>query len=483
MSILKENRPLQVSQSGDAAAISTLHERFAAQKRAFLDDPFPNQDVRKRRLETVMAMMMAYGDRIVAAMSADFGSHPEAASRMVEVLGPVGRAQNAIANLDAYMAPAPRDVDAAFFGSATASIRYQPKGVIGNIVPWNFPFDLGIGPLVDMLAAGNRAIIKPSEYTPACGALMAEMVGATFDPDLVAVVEGGLDLARAFAGLRWDHLLYTGSPAIGRQVMMAAASNLVPVTLELGGKCPALLAPGAATAANVADVIGTKLIKNGQMCISVDYVLVQRNELDPFLALATDHVRTAVPNYSRTDDCTGIISPRHLDRIVGMIDEVRKAGCTVIEPEQGGMIDRATRRMPLSIVVAPGDDLAVMREEIFGPILPIIPYDTLDDAIAFVNAGERPLGLYVFGDDSATALVAERTISGGLAINCCAMQGALHTMGFGGIGNSGMGRHHGIEGFREFSNPRGTFVRGDGDIIAAFHPPYSNAAALPAATG
>ncbi len=470
-------------QTDDTATIAALHDRFAAQKQAFLRDPYPSRDTRKANLEAVMGMMMAYGDRIVAAMSADFGSHPELASRMVEVLGPVGRAAHAIAHLDMWMAPQPRDVDAAFFGSATASIRHQPKGVIGNIVPWNFPFDLGIGPLVDMLAAGNRAIIKPSEYTPACAALMAEMIAATFDPDLVTVVEGGLDLARAFTDLRWDHLLYTGSPAVGRQVMMAAARNLVPVTLELGGKCPALLTPGASTEAAVADVIGTKLIKNGQMCISVDYVLVQRDELETFVSRATDHVRQTVPGYSRSADCTGIVSDRHLDRILGMIEDARAAGVRVVEPEPDGAVDRASRRMPLSIVVDPPADLAVMREEIFGPILPVVPYDTLDDAIAFINAGERPLGLFVFGDEAATTQVGEQTISGGLAINCCAMQGALHTLGFGGIGNSGMGRHHGVEGFREFSNPRGVFVRGEGDIIAAFHPPYATAAAMLAAMG
>jgi coniferyl-aldehyde dehydrogenase len=467
----------------DTAAIAMLHDRFIAQKQAFLRDPYPSANIRKINLEVVMGMMMTYGDRIVAAMSADFGSHPEPASRMVEVLGAVGRAAHAIAHLDTWLAPEARDVDTSFFGSATASIRHQPKGVIGNIVPWNFPFDLGIGPLVDMLAAGNRAIIKPSEYTPACAALMAEMIAANFDPDLVTVVQGGLDLAHAFTDLRWDHLLYTGSPAVGRQVMMAAARNLVPVTLELGGKCPALLAPGAVTEATVADVIGTKLIKNGQMCISVDYVLIQRDELDTFVSRATDYVRQAVPNYSHSADCTGIVSDRHLDRILGMIEETRAAGVRVVEPEPDGMVDRDTRRMPLSIVVDPPADLAVMREEIFGPILPVVPYDTLEDAIGFINAGERPLGLYVFGDDAATTKVGAQTISGGLAINCCAMQGALHTLGFGGIGNSGMGRHHGIEGFREFSNPRGVFVRGEGDVIAAFHPPYATAAAMLTAMG
>lgn len=472
MSILPDSaaRPDDVD---DAAAIAILHERFAAQKRAFLADPYPVAEARRENLSKILEMMPAYADRIVAAMSADFGSHPTMASLMVEVGGGVGRAQHWLDHLDAAMAPDARAVDPVAFGTATAAVRYQPKGVIGNIVPWNFPFDLSMGPLADMLAAGNRVIIKPSEYTPACGAVMAEMIAATFPADLVTVVKGGVDLAHAFSELRWDHLLYTGSPAVGRQVAVAAAQNLVPVTLELGGKCPAILTPGSVTNESVADVIGTKLIKNGQMCISVDYALVPRAEMDSFVALATAHVRATVPEYSRTDDCTGIISDRHLDRITGMINEARAAGATIVEPEEGGAIDRATRRMPLTLVIDPPVNIAVMRDEIFGPILPVVPYDEVDDAIAFVNSGERPLGLYVFGnDDTVTGRVVERTSSGGAAINCCAMQGALTTMGFGGVGNSGTGRHHGIEGFREFSNPRGVFVRGTGDAIASFYPPY-----------
>lgn len=481
MPILTEG-PLPTARTDDDEAIRALREIFVAQRAAFMRAPFPSLEERIANLNKLIAMMVTNADAVVDAMSADFGSHPRPASEMVEVLGVIARAQHAIEKLPGYMAPSVREVDPAFFGSATASIQLQPKGVVGNIVPWNFPFELAIGPLIDMLAAGNRAIIKPSEYTPASAALMGRMVRETFDADLVSVVEGGLDLSRAFADLRWDHLLYTGSPHVGREIMMAAARNLVPVTLELGGKCPAILTPGSVTPASVADVIGTKLIKSGQVCISVDYTLVPRGEMDLFAELATKHFRATTPAYSRSDDCAGIISPRHLDRLEAMIAEARAAGARVIQPEEGGETDPATRRMPFSMVVDPDASLSVMREEVFGPILPIVPYDTVDDAIAFVNAGERPLGLYVFGEDTAvTDHVVERTVSGGVAINCCAMQGALPSMGFGGVGNSGMGRHHGPEGFREFSNPRGLFTRGTGDAIGLFYPPYANAAAMLAA--
>jgi len=225
--------------------------------------------------------------------------------------------------METWMRPVARDVDAAMFGETRAFVQSQPKGVIGNIVPWNFPFDLSIGPLTEMLAAGNRVIIKPSEYTPACAALLRDMIAATFGSDLVHIVVGGLGLAQAFADLPWNHLLYTGSPQVGRQIMQAAARNLTPVTLELGGKCPAVMTPGSVTAANVQSVIGTKIIKNGQMCISVDYCLVPRGDLESFADLSAAFMAQAAPDYSRSAECTGIVSLRHMDRLAEMLEEAQ----------------------------------------------------------------------------------------------------------------------------------------------------------------
>ncbi len=465
---------------GDEAAIAALQTAFAAQKRAFLADPYPSYEQRMAHLGALAGMMMSNRERISKALSTDYGVHPAAASDLIEVLGVAGRAQYAMSRLQAWMSAEEREIDPALFGTAKATVRQQPKGVIGNIVPWNFPFDLSVGPLVEMLAAGNRVIIKPSDFTPACAELLRDMLANTFAPDHVTVAVGGLELARTFPTLRWDHLLYTGSPHVGREVMLAAAQNLVPVTLELGGKCPAIVTSDAMNAQTVENVLGTKMIKNGQMCISVDYALVPRAELDTFVSLAKDHVRSAVADYSRSGDCTGIISERHLDRLLRILQQARDAGYDVVELEEGGIVDRATRRMPLSLVVNPGNELDLMREEIFGPILPVIAYDSIDEAIARVNEGERPLGLYVFGNDAAvTDRVLAETTSGGACVNACAMQGALPSLGFGGSGTSGMGRHHGIEGFREFSNPRGVVVRGTtGDLIPAFAPPYATAAAI-----
>ena len=336
------------------------------------------------------------------------------------------------------------------------------------------------------------------------------------------VAVGGVELGQAFASLPWDHLLFTGSARVGRKVMQAAAHNLTPVTLELGGKCPAVLAPGSVSAANVQTILGTKTIKNGQMCISVDYCLVPRADMEAFVKLATAYMQSVLPAYSRSPDCTGIISRQHFARLTGLLQEAADRGIRIVELESNigdgrsslpgavpgavpgtvpgavpgtvsgavpgtvpGTVpgaDSASRRMPLSLVVDPAHDLQLMREEIFGPILPLVPYDALDAAIGFINAGDRPLGLYVFSDDPAQAdQVLGQVISGGAAVNACAVQGALPALAFGGVGSSGMGRHHGAEGFREFSNQRGVVVRGAGDHLDAFYAPYSKAAALVAA--
>ncbi|TMK27017.1 MAG: aldehyde dehydrogenase family protein [Actinobacteria bacterium] len=465
-----ENR---IATMGDDAAIIELGEVVERQREAFLADPFPSLEERQGLLGALAGMLVGHRTQIQEALSSDFGVHPPLAADLIEVLGPAGRAVYAAEQLPVWMAPEPRAADPALYGSGRAFVQPQPKGVIGNIVPWNFPFDLSVGPLIEMLAAGNRVVIKPSEYTPACGELLREMVRATFDRDRVDVVLGGLELARAFTRVRWDHLLYTGSPAIGREIAKAAAEQLVPVTLELGGKCPAILAADSVDAESVRQLLATKALKNGQMCISVDYCLVPRERLEEFASLAAAHARESMPGYCTSDSCTGMISTRHLERIEGLLEDARARGCDVRALEEPGDLDPATRQLPMSLVIDPPDDLALMQEEIFGPILPIKAYDNIEQAIDHVNAGERPLALYVFAKDDALAdEVLRRTTSGGACVNCAAVHGALPSLPFGGIGQSGSGRHHGIEGFREFSNPRGVFIRGEGDLIEAFAPPY-----------
>jgi coniferyl-aldehyde dehydrogenase len=327
-----------------------------------------------------------------------------------------------------------------------------------------------------MLAAGNRVIIKPSEFTPATGALLAKMVKENYPEDLVTVVNGGLELSKRFSQLKFNHILYTGNPGVGKLVMGEAAKNLVPVTLELGGKCPAIMQKGSVNDENLEMIMGTKLLKNGQMCISVDYVLCPRDEVPNFTDTAVNLFNSKLSDYTSSTDNTGIISQRHIDRINRLVTEAEKAGVKSIKLGGDMPTENTKRQLPLTLLVDPSRDLEVMQDEIFGPVLPIVPYDDLEAAIDEINAGERPLGLYVFGDDlDAANKIINNTNSGGAAINCAALQGALPSLPFGGSGNSGMGRHHGVEGFREFSNPRGVFIRGKGnaDMIKAFMPPYA----------
>lgn len=321
-------------------------------------------------------------------------------------------------------------------------------------------------------------IIKPSEFTPATGALLAKMIKETFPEDLVTVVNGGLDLSKRFTQLKFNHILYTGNPAVGKIVMGEAAKNLVPVTLELGGKCPVIMTKGSVNDDNIENILGAKMLKNGQMCISADYVLVPRSDVDTFTNAAEKLFNEKLSDYAISKDNAGIISERHLNRLTKMVQDAEKAGVKSIKLGGEPAKDNPKRQLPLTLLVNPPRGLDVMTEEIFGPILPIVPYDDIEAAIDEINDGERPLGLYVFSDNLEEAdKIINNTNSGGAAVNCVAMQGALPALGFGGSGNSGMGRHHGIEGFREFSNPRGVFTRAKGnqDMIGAFSPPYAAA--------
>lgn len=474
-----EKTSAALSGTADAEAIRTMQSAFEAQRRAFAADRMPTLAVRRERLERIITMMEAYKDRIYTALNSDFGAHSTGAADAFEVQPVTARAQFALAHLEKWMQPTPREVDPPYKGAMRAFLKSQPKGVVGNISPWNFPFEIGIGPMVDILAAGNRFMLKPSDIAPASAELMQQMVAEYFPEDLAYVAVGGLELARAFSELPFDHLLYTGSSNVGKQIMAAAAKNLTPVTLELGGKCPAVFLTGSVAADVVNMVMGVKSIKNGQMCVSVDHCFVPRAELDNFARMASEFMAAAMPGYARSPACTGIVSDRHLDRIAAMLAEADERNVRVVTLETEGKVDRKSRQMPLSLVLDPPADLRMMREEIFGPILPIVPYDNVEEVIERINANDRPLGVYVMGTDvPVIEHILGETLSGGAAVNVAAVQAGLKDLGFGGVGMSGMGRHHGIDGFREFSNQRGFVVRGEGPHFDAFVSPAQNAAEL-----
>ena len=284
----------------DTEAIKDLERVLAVQKKAFLKNQNPSADERKQNVGKIPGMLMANRDAIKAAMSKDFGHHPGAATDLIEILGVAGRAGYVISQIDEWMKPDERYVDQQMYGAGKAAIRYQPKGVLGIMVPFNFPLDLSVGPLCEMLAAGNRVIIKPSEFTPATGELLAKMISETFPEDLVYVVNGGLELSKRFSQLKFNHLLYTGNPTVAKLVMAEAAKNLVPVTLELGGKCPAIMTKGSVNKDNIEHILGVKMLKNGQMCISIDYALVPRAEVKTFTDAAESLFKEKLSDYAQS---------------------------------------------------------------------------------------------------------------------------------------------------------------------------------------
>ncbi len=360
---------------------------------------------------------------------------------------------------------------------AKAEVRYQPKGVVGVISPWNFPVNLTFAPLAGILAAGNRVMIKPSEYTPVTSALMASMFGGAFSEEEIAVITGGPEVGQAFAGLAFDHLIFTGATGIARHVMKAAAENLTPLTLELGGKSPVIIGKSADLPTAAARIMNGKTLNAGQICLAPDYVLTPKESLETFVAEASGAVRRMFPTLKDNPDYTAIIAQRHYDRIMGYIDDARAKGARVVElkPEGEDLAQQEHRKIAPTLIIDPTDDMKVMQEEIFGPVLPVKTYNGVDEAIAYVNAHDRPLGLYYFGDDAAEReKVLSATTSGGVTVNDVIFHIAQEELPFGGVGPSGMGSYHGHDGFREFSHRKSIYTQLKKDIgpLVQMRPPY-----------
>jgi coniferyl-aldehyde dehydrogenase len=456
----------------DDISIQELHRVFELQKQAFLQNPYPSAKERIELMSRVPAMLRKYRKDIMDALNSDFGGHSTQQADIIEILGMFERAKFNIANVKKWMLPVNKAVNPVTYGNSKAFVKYHPKGVIGNMVAWNFPFDIAIGPMLDQLGAGNRVILKPSDLSPASGELLKKMINETFAEDQVAVVTGGVALAQHFSTLPWDHLVYTGNGVIGRQVMREAANNLVPVTLELGGKSPVIVDEDSISAATISEIAGVKAVKRGQMCVTIDYCYVPEKHIDTFATDLANYYSTHFSENNGAAHCCGIINERHLKRLNAYIQEAEEAGVEFIKT--GSDLKKGDRNMPFYVVVNPPTHLKMMQEEIFGPILPLISYHNLDEVITKINEGDKPLGLYIYSKNKANIdKIAQRTQSGGVSVNAAAMQAALPSTPFGGAGGSGMGVHHGEEGFREFSNPRGYFMRGKGGIFSTIMPPFS----------
>ncbi|MCA3779425.1 MAG: coniferyl aldehyde dehydrogenase [Burkholderia sp.] len=459
------------SSSIDPAAL------LARQRSAFVAEGPQSLQQRKARLARLRAVVLAHRRDVEEAVNADFGHRSRHETAIMELVGVVQAIDYLTRHLRRFMKPQRRHVGL-FYRAGQAHVEYQPLGVIGVMAPWNYPFALTFIPLATALAAGNRAMLKPSELTPRTSEVMRRMLADTFPSEEVAVVLGGPEVGAAFSGLPFDHLLFTGSTQVGRKVMKAASDNLVPVTLELGGKSPAIVARGHVDGRTMSSIVFGKLSNGGQTCVAPDYALVHEDDLDAFVAQYDAAVARFYPNGPTSPDYTSIVSDRHYDRLKGLVDEARSKGARVIEagihPQSA-----ATRKRTLAptLIVGAGDDTAVMQEEIFGPILPVRTYRTIDEVVDYVNARPRPLALYYFGvRDGDCETVLKRTTSGNVGINNTVLHVAQEDLPFGGVGPSGMGAYHGIEGFRAMSHAKGVFVQGRWSLPSLLRAPFGKLA-------
>lgn len=452
-----------------------LQRLLQAQKDSFLREGVPDLTTRLDRLRRLERMLLDHEDEIVRTLSQDFQGRSRALTRAADIVGGVSAIRYTMESLPRWLDPQPVELPDYVAQSGTrAAVHYRPVGVVGVVVPWNGPVLLTILPLAGILAAGNRAMVKPSEFSPANSALVARMIAKTFAPEEVVIVEGAADVASAFTRLPFDHLLFTGSSTVARHVMRAAAENLTPVTLELGGKSPVVYGRSARHDEAAARLAHGKLAFGGQVCVTPDYVLApagqERALADRILAEAAK----LYPTIHRNDDYTAIINEAHLRRLQGLLDEARAKGATLLTQPHADSDAAGSRKLPLTVVLGATEEMAVLQEEIFGPILPILPYGSVQEALAYIQARPNPLSAYYFGEDAdEQALVTQSIQTGGLLINDVLCQIFYEHIPFGGSGASGMGRYRGFEGFRTFSNGVSVFVQKQPEAaLQQQRPPY-----------
>ena len=448
--------------------VSDLASLLRAQQQAFLDDPLPTAAARRERLQRLIDSLKRHKQLLVQAMDADFGGRATFESLLADVLGPVLAARYARRHLARWMRPQNRRTEFLFLTNR-AWVEYQPKGVVGIVAPWNFPVYLAVGPLIAAIAAGNRAMIKGSEYAPRTNSALQVVLDDALGSGAVPVICGDAAVAQTFTALPFDHLIFTGAPAIAPAVMTAAAANLTPVTLELGGKSPVVIAEAANLEQAAACIAHGKLFNAGQICVSPDYALVPASRVAAFATAVADAAQRLYPRVADNTDYTQIINARQDARISALIAEATDKGAhaTTVGGAASG------RRRPFVILTGVTHDMRVLQDELFGPVLPIVPYDSLQDAIAFVRKSPRPLALYPFGFQGADLrTLLDQTHSGGVTIDDWGWHVFNHDLPFGGIGRSGMGSYHGIEGFRELSHARAVFRRHRFFPVSLFRPPY-----------
>ncbi len=463
--------------------MTDLKATLSAQRVAFMAELPVAIATRKDRLRRAIAMVADNADALCDALSEDFGHRSREQSMMTDIAASIAPLKHALKHVDGW---AKREKRGVMFPlgllGARAWVDHGPKGVVGVISPWNFPVNLVMGPLAGIFAAGNRAMVKTSEFTPRVAALFEEVVADHFASDELAFVSGGPDVGKAFAELPFDHLIFTGATGIAKHILHAAADNLVPVTLELGGKSPVVIGRSANIAQAAERIAIGKMMNAGQICLAPDYLLVPAEQEAAVVDAVVASASAMYPTLLANPDYTSVINDRHHQRLTDWIEDARGKGADIITVNPGKEDFGASnsRKLPLTIVRGATDDMTVMQEEIFGPILPVRSYAAIDDAIGEVNRRDRPLALYYFGtDDAECQRVLDRTISGGVTINDVIFHVSMEELPFGGIGPSGMGRYHGHDGFKTFSHARATYKQSKLDVakLAGLKPPYGAATA------
>ena len=457
-------------------------ELLRLQRESYLAEGEVSAETRIDRLDRTIDVLVANAEKISEAMNADFGCRPRQVNLMTDVTGSLENLKHAKKHLRKWMKAEKRPsmFPLGLLGGRS-SIQYQPKGVVGVIAPWNFPLGMVFEPLAGVIAAGNRAMIKPSEFTPATSQLIDEMVSKTFDPTEIAVVTGGPEVGQAFSSLAFDHMVFTGATSVARHIMAAASKNLVPVTLELGGKSPTVISETADLREAIERIMVGKMLNAGQVCIAPDYVMLPEGKMDEAVAIAREVVAEMYPTLLANEQYTAMLNERHFQRMQKNIDDANERGAQVvaINPANEDFSVNPTQKIPPTLILNPDDDALCMQDEIFGPLLPLKTYTKFEDVISYINARPRPLAAYYFGKDSSEEhRFLTGTTSGGACVNDVMFHMLQKDLPFGGVGPSGMGSYHGIEGFKAFSHAKSVYKQ-PGKIpvtkLAGFMPPYGDA--------
>ena len=462
------------------------------QKQLNITEGAPSVALRLDRLDRCISMVSAYKKEIVESMQDDFGNRDPIMSATTEVDSVIGPMVHAKKNLKKWMKTEKRKASIAGTGpllsltGAKALINYQPKGVVGVISPWNFPVNLALAPLAGIIAAGNRVMLKPSELTPSSSDLMKKMINEYFEESEIAVFTGDPEVGAAFSALAFDHMLFTGGTEIAKHVMRAAADNLVPLTLELGGKSPVVVGQSSKMQDVAQRVMQGKTMNAGQICLAPDYALVPEGKVNEFVDAAVAITSEMFPDMKDNDDYTSIINQKHYDRIQGYLADAKEKGAEVVEinPSNEDFSQQPHHKIPPTLVLNPTDDMQIMQEEIFGPVLPVKTYSDVSETVDYINSKDRPLGLYYFGKDKKEQdFVLNNTTSGGVTVNDVISHIQMEDLPFGGVGPSGMGSYHGHDGFKEFSHAKATYTQSKLNLmkIAGLVPPYKKKEEKPSA--